>query len=91
MAKKHHVEQPYKFFPWDEPNPIGKYKQPIANTDPVDAGYPQKDIDKDNVMVKGRWPSDTEMKKKIEMKGAGAATKGKKFYLQNDFKGYDRK
>lgn len=42
-------------------------------------GYPQTDIGKDGVTVKGRWPSGTGVKKYIEMRGAGAATRGKKF------------
>lgn len=42
-------------------------------------GYPQTDIGKDNVMVKGRWPSDTKMKSYSTMRGAGAATRGTKF------------
>jgi len=42
-------------------------------------GYPQTDIGKNGVMVKGRWPAGTTVKKYIEMRGAGAATKGKKF------------
>ena len=47
--------------------------------DMPDAGYPQTDIGKDGVKVKGRWPSGTGVKKYIEMRGAGAATRGKKF------------
>jgi hypothetical protein len=51
---------------------------------PVIAGsgggaYPEKDIGKAGVMVKGRWPSGTGMKSYSTMRGAGAATKGKKF------------
>jgi len=79
MAKKHHVEQPFKFFGWDE-DPIGKYKQPIPNTDPTGSGYPATDVDKDGVMVKGRWPAGVKTKKRTEMKGTGAAQKGKRFY-----------
>ena len=79
MAKKHHVEQPFKFFGWDEP-PIGKYKQPIPNDAPTGSGYPQKDFDKDNVLTKGRWPSGTGKKTKLTMKGGGAAERGTKFY-----------
>jgi len=43
------------------------------------SGYPQNDIGKDNVMVKGRWPSDTKQKSYKDMRGYGAATKGRKF------------
>lgn len=79
MTKKHSVEQPFKYFGWDE-DPIGKYKQPISNPDMTGSGYPQTDIDKAGVMVKGRWPAGIKTKKKMEMKGTGAAEKGKKFY-----------
>ncbi len=44
-----------------------------------DAGYPQTDIGKDGVKTKGSWMSGIGVKKYIEMRGAGAATKGKKF------------
>jgi hypothetical protein len=50
---------------------------PVENM--PDAGYPQTDIGKDDVKVKGRWFTGTGMKQYIEMRGAGAATKGKKF------------
>jgi len=43
------------------------------------SGYPQTDIGKDGVTVKGRWPSDTKQKSYKTMRGAGAATKGKKY------------
>jgi hypothetical protein len=55
----------FKFFDWDM-NPIGKYKQPEPNNFPTgENGYPEKDI---NVGVNH-----------MDMQGAGAATKGKKF------------
>jgi len=76
---KDKVERPFKFFGWDE-NPIGKYKQPIANTDSTGSGYPVEGVDNDNIMVKGRWPTGTKKKTRMEMKGAGAAEKGKKFF-----------
>ena len=49
-----------------------------------DAGYPQTDIGKDGIMVKGRWPEGTKMKKYEDMRGTGAATKGKKFLVNMD-------
>jgi hypothetical protein len=42
-------------------------------------GYPQTDIGKDGVMVKGRWMSGVGQKSYMEARGGGAATKGKKF------------
>jgi hypothetical protein len=54
----------FKFPNWDIKNPIGKYKQPEANTqkpgNQEDTGYPQTDIKTDGIM----------------MRGYGAATKG---------------
>lgn len=44
-------------------------------------GYPQTDIGKAGVMVKGRWPAGTKQKTYGTMRGAGAATKGTKFLL----------
>jgi hypothetical protein len=62
----------FKFFDWDM-NPIGKYKQPEPNNAPTgENGYPEKDI---NVGV-------THM----DMQGAGAATKGKKFIAEVNLK-----
>lgn len=58
----------FKFFDWSN-DPIGKYKQPEPNNAPTgENGYPDKDV---NVGV-------THM----DMQGAGAATKGKKFVSQ---------
>lgn len=42
-------------------------------------GYPQTDIGMDNVFVKGKMPEGSKQKQYIDMRGAGAATKGKKF------------
>ena len=47
-------------------------------------GYPQTDIGKAGVMVKGRWPSDTKQKTYMDTRGTGAATKGKKFLTDAD-------
>lgn len=44
-------------------------------------GYPQTDINKAGVMVKGRWPSGTKTIQHGTMRGGGAATKGLKFNL----------
>lgn len=46
-------------------------------------GYPQTDIGKAGVKVKGRWPSGTGQKKYSTMRGGGAATKGLKFLTEN--------
>lgn len=55
----------FKFFSWDEKDPINKYTQPKPNThkpgNQEDTGYPQTDVKTDG----------------IEMRGYGAATKGK--------------
>ena len=71
----------FEYFGWDE-DPTGKYKQPKPNTNKLGekSGYPQTDIDMDGIMVKGRWPSNTKKKTKIDMRGYGAAERGRKFY-----------
>lgn len=52
-------------------------KVPVPNM--PDAGYPQTDIGKNDIMVKGRWLAGTGVKTYGTVRGAGAATKGKKF------------
>ena len=79
---------PFKWFGFDEADPIGKYTQPKPNSDSVEytnsqgqsSGYPQTDIDMDGVMVKGRWPADTKKKTRMKIQGTNAATKGTKYY-----------
>jgi len=73
----------FEWFGWDE-DPKGKYKQPKANTSKPGSGYPQTDLMKDGVMVKGRWPAGTPTKKHKKMYGAGAATKGYNFTTDPD-------
>jgi hypothetical protein len=43
------------------------------------AGYPETGIGKDGVLVKGKFPSGTGMKKYSTVRGAGAAVRGAKF------------
>lgn len=58
----------FQFMPWSD-DPIGKYKQPEPNNDSTGRnGYPETDVNK----------GVTHM----DMQGAGAATKGKKFVSQ---------
>ena len=47
------------------------------------AGYPQTDINKDGIWVKGKYPAGTGTKTHVEFRGAGAAQRGKKFLLKN--------
>jgi hypothetical protein len=60
------------------------YKQPQSVPVEKGSGYPQTDIGKSNIMVKGRWPSDTQMKTYGTARGGGAATKGKKFLTSDN-------
>lgn len=46
---------------------------------PRTAGYPETDIGKDDVRVKGRFMSGTGTKSYGTMRGAGAAVRGKRF------------
>lgn len=72
-------------FDWYGPDedPIGKYKQPKPNSYKPGSGYPQTDIDMDGITVKGRWPAGTKKKARMDMRGTGAATRGKKFYQED--------
>jgi hypothetical protein len=67
---------------------IGKYAQPKPNTDKPgnqkDTGYPDTDAGWDDVRVKGRYMSGTKKKRYTDMRGYGAATKGKKFLLDSE-------
>jgi hypothetical protein len=83
MAKKGNRSGPaFKYFDVGQ-DPIGKYTQPIPNNDPPGSGYPQTDIDMDGVKVKGRWPEGTKKKTKMDMRGYGAAERGRKFYQED--------
>jgi hypothetical protein len=75
------VHQVFKYFDVDEPNPIGKYKQPIPNKDETGSGYPQTGIDMDDVLVKGRFMKGTKKKERMEQRGYGAAERGCKFLV----------
>lgn len=57
-----------------------EYKKPQKLETPNVAGYPQTDIGKAGVMVKGRWPSGTKQKEYGTARGGGAArSSGMKF------------
>jgi len=58
---------------------MGKYKR-IQNI-PVESGsgYPQTEIDMEGIWVKGKRESGAKKIRRKEMRGYGAATKGKKF------------
>jgi hypothetical protein len=72
----------FKYFDVDIADPRDKYTQPVKlSTDDVGSGYPQEGIDNDNVLVKGRWMKGTKKKDHIDMRGYGAATKGRKFMV----------
>jgi hypothetical protein len=86
MAKGNKPE--FEFFSADIADPIGKYMQPKPNThkpgNQKDTGYPDADIGWDDVRVKGRYMSGTRKKQYADMRGYGAATKGKKFLLDSE-------
>jgi hypothetical protein len=60
---------------------MGKtYRQPKLVEGPRGGGYPETGINKDGIMVKGRWPAGTKTKTRKAMRGKGAATRGYMFY-----------
>ena len=56
----------------------------VPNPNMPDAGYPQTDIGKNGVWIKGKFPAGTGQKKYETARGGGAATKGKKFLVDMD-------
>ena len=53
--------------------------KPVKLEKTVGTDYPQNDIGMADVWVKGKYPAGTKKKQYETMRGAGAATKGKKF------------
>jgi len=87
MAKKHHVEQPFKYFPFDTKDPIGKFKQPVElSTEGVGNGYPQTGIDNDDVTTYNRVTPWTKKKVREDARGTGAMERGKKFVRDDKFR-----
>jgi hypothetical protein len=74
----------FEFFDANTADPIGKYTQAKPNTwapgKQKDTGYPDLGVDMSDVRVKGRYMSGTKKKTRMDIRGYGAATKGKKFY-----------
>ena len=59
-----------------------KYKQPqeYKVTDyGTGTGYPETEVNMDGVRVKGQMPAGTKQKVHADMRGYGAATKGRKY------------
>jgi hypothetical protein len=81
MVKKYRVERPYKYFGWDEKDPIDKYSQPKPNDQETGSGYPQTGIDNDDITVFNKITPGTRKKMRMEMRGTGAAEHGKKFLV----------
>ena len=73
--------QDFEYFGWDE-DPIGKYKQPMKNPRFTKGqGYPEDDIDRTGTKTYGRYVEPYGKKKvKMDMRGYGAAERGRKFY-----------
>ena len=78
----------FEFFSADVADPLGKYTQPKKNTakpgNQKDTGYPDLDENWSDVRVKGRYMAGTRKKQFADMRGYGAATKGKKFRIDED-------
>lgn len=61
---------------------MAMYKRPINLTVEDGGGYPVKDINRKGTMRKGKWESGeaSGMKRQMDIRGTGAATKGKKYF-----------
>lgn len=46
-------------------------------------GYPEKDIDRKGHMLDGNYKHSPGMKKRMKMRGSGAATRGYMFYEED--------
>jgi len=60
------------------------YHKPKSVAVPKVSGYPQTDIGIDDVWVKGKYPANAKRKNYHTTRGAGAATRGKKFLESDD-------
>lgn len=78
----------FEFFNASIADPIGKYTQPKPNTAKPgrqkDTGYPDDDVGMNDIRVKGRYMAGTKKKQYADMRGYGAAIKGKKFLLDSE-------
>jgi hypothetical protein len=75
--------QDFKFFDADEPNPIGKYKQPEPNPRfSAIHGYPSDELDMMGTKTYGRWvkPLNGEKKERMDIRGCKNTQRGKRFY-----------
>ena len=78
--------QDFKFLDWDLVDPIGKYKQPMKNPRFTKGnGYPVDEVDLEGTKSFGRYihPKGTK-KPRMDIRGTGAAERGKRFYSDNE-------
>lgn len=75
----------FEYFDADEPNPIGKYTQPKPNPRVgKGGGYPDDEMDLTGVKSRGRWIEPFGKKKeRMDARGNGAATRGKRFFVDD--------
>lgn len=59
---------------------MAEYKQPKTTPVPNVAGYPNYDVNKNDVTVHGKYPPGTGTKKQMKCRGGGAAVKGFDFH-----------
>jgi hypothetical protein len=80
----HNKNDKFNYFGWDV-DPIGKYKQPQSNDNPTMQGYPQDEMNLTGTKSKGRFIAPYGKKKVHEdMRGYGAAERGRKFYADDE-------
>jgi hypothetical protein len=77
----------FEYFDWDEPNPIGKYKQPMKNPRfSKGQGYPDEEVDHEGTMSYGRWMSGKGKKQRMEIRGCKNTERGKRFYVDEEIR-----
>jgi hypothetical protein len=75
----------FEYFSADEPNPIGKYKQPEVNPRfTKGSGYPEDDVGLTGTKTYGRYIKPFGKKKlQEEIRGCKNTTRGKRFYVDD--------
>ena len=78
-------QEEFEYFSADEPNPIGKYKQPMKNSRfTKGSGYPEDEVGLTGTKTYGRYVEPFGKKKtQIDIRGCRNTSRGKKFYVDD--------
>ena len=75
----------FKYFGWDEKNPIGKFTQPKVNPHKMGNAYPADEVGRVGTKTYGRF-IDNKGKTKvyIDARSGKATERGKRFYADDE-------